>query len=85
MAAGPIDPSAASYIPGHPVVSRNNNMHTHALHEKEKQLVSAIRAPLQRAGNPFLVTDRRNQKQLCVASKNLGVNDFLLLKTLGTG
>ncbi|KAJ5238875.1 hypothetical protein N7468_003494 [Penicillium chermesinum] len=59
-------------------------MRPHDLHEKEKQIVSAIRAPL-RAANPFLVTDRHNEKQLCVSSRNLSLSDFQLLKTLGTG
>ena len=60
------------------------NMRTHDFHEREKKLVQAFRHP-PRALNPFLITERHDEKQLCISSKNLHVNDFTLLKTLGTG
>lgn len=85
MATGAFDHSALPETTGYSIFSKNNTMRAHDLHEKEKQIVSAIRAPLQRAANPFLITDRQNEKQLCVSSRNLGLNDFVLMKTLGTG
>lgn len=58
-------------------------MRAHDIHEKEKHLKEAIRQPL-RAANPFIV-GRQEEKEICIASRNLQVNDFKLLKTLGTG
>jgi hypothetical protein len=34
---------------------------------------------------PFLITERQDEKQLCISSRSLHVNDFALVKTLGTG
>ena len=54
------------------------------LHQKEKQLVESIRHS-PRSSNPFLVTERQEDKQLCISSRSLHVSDFTLIKTLGTG
>lgn len=60
-------------------------MRSNDIHEKEKQLVQSIRPSPQRSANPFLVTERSDEKQLCVSSRSLHVNDFVFVKTVGTG
>ncbi|KAJ5573975.1 uncharacterized protein N7459_008402 [Penicillium hispanicum] len=85
MATGTLEPSAPSEVHASPIPSRNSNMRSHDIHEKEKQLVQSIRPSPQRSANPFLVTERPDEKQLCVSSRSLHVNDFVLMKTLGTG
>jgi hypothetical protein len=57
----------------------------HGFHEKEKHFVQSIRSVPQKFANPFLVTDRADEKQLCISSRGLELSDFKLLKTLGTG
>jgi serine/threonine protein kinase len=57
----------------------------HCFHEKEKHFVQSIRSVPQKFANPFLVTDRADEKQLCISSRGLELSDFKLLKTLGTG
>lgn len=84
MATGTVDPSAPSEVQSSSL-AKSIEMRTHDIHEKGKQLISAIRSPSQRSANPFLVTERHDEKQLCISSKSLHVNDFTLLKTLGTG
>lgn len=59
-------------------------MQSNDIHEKEKHLIQAFRPSPQRSANPFLV-ERQDEKQLCISSRSLHVNDFVLLKTLGTG
>ncbi|KAJ6185818.1 hypothetical protein N7519_007119 [Penicillium mononematosum] len=54
------------------------------LHHREKQLVESLRHS-PRSSNPFLITERQDEKQLCISSRSLHVNDFVLVKTLGTG
>lgn len=54
------------------------------LHNREKQLVESLR-PSPRSSNPFLITERQDEKQLCISSRSLHVSDFVLVKTLGTG
>lgn len=54
------------------------------LHHREKQLVESLR-PSPRSSNPFLITERQGEKQLCISSRSLHVSDFVLVKTLGTG
>lgn len=54
------------------------------LHHREKQLVESLRHS-PRSSNPFLITERQDEKQLCISSRCLHVNDFVLVKTLGTG
>lgn len=60
-------------------------MRSNDIHEKEKHLIQSIRRSPQRSGNPFLINERRDEKQLCISSRSLHVNDFVLMKTLGTG
>lgn len=85
MAAGTVDQPAPSEMQSSSFSVKNNEMRPHDIHEKGKQLISAIRSPSQRSTNPFLVTERHDEKQLCISSRSLHVNDFTLLKTLGTG
>lgn len=59
-------------------------MQSNDIHEKEKHLVQSFRPSPQRSANPFLV-ERQDEKQLCISSRSLHMNDFVLLKTLGTG
>lgn len=60
-------------------------MRSNDIHEKEKHLIHPVRRPPQRSTNPFLINERRDDKQLCISSRSLHVNDFVLIKTLGTG
>ncbi|KAJ5649870.1 uncharacterized protein N7484_003593 [Penicillium longicatenatum] len=84
MATGSIEHTAPSEGKANNFPPITNIMRTHDLHQTEKKLVQAFRAPA-RALNPFLITERQDEKQLCISSRNLHVNDFALLKTLGTG
>lgn len=54
------------------------------LHERGKQLVESIRSS-PRSANPFLITERAEEKQITLSSRNLQLSDFGLMKTLGTG
>lgn len=84
MATGTIEHTTPSEGQGSHFTPNTSNMRTHDLHQTEKKLVQAFRAPA-RALNPFLITERQDEKQLCISSRSLHVNDFALLKTLGTG
>jgi hypothetical protein len=55
------------------------------VHEREKQMVASFRPPHQRSVNPFVIKDRPEEKQLGISTRSLCVNDFTLIKTLGTG
>lgn len=49
--------------------------------EKERQILPSVRP-----GNPFLITDHPEEKQqLGISSRGYQVDDFELVKTLGTG
>lgn len=84
MATGKVEHSAPGEVQASPIATRNNASRAHDIVEKGKQLVSHIRSPSHRS-NPFLITDRHDEKQLCISSRSLQLNDFNLLKTLGTG
>ncbi|KAJ5182806.1 cAMP-dependent protein kinase catalytic subunit 3 [Penicillium capsulatum] len=83
MASGSVEPSVSNESQGTSTTSRIR-MRAHTIHEKERHLKEAIRQPL-RAANPFIVSGRQEEKELCISSRNLQVNDFKLIKTLGTG
>lgn len=85
MATGTVEPSGPSEVQNSSVPFKSNDMRSNDIHEKGRQLISAIRSPSQRSANPFLITDRHGDKQLCISSRSLRVQDFTLLKTLGTG
>ncbi|KAJ5470349.1 hypothetical protein N7530_007706, partial [Penicillium desertorum] len=79
MATGAVQHSP-NEAPGTMVFSKVNGN----LHHREKQLVESLRHS-PRSSNPFLITERQDEKQLCISSRSLHVNDFVLVKTLGTG
>ncbi|KAF3395851.1 hypothetical protein F1880_006857 [Penicillium rolfsii] len=85
MATGTVKHSAPTEVPGGSPTSRSHIMHSNDIHEKEKHLIQSICRSPQRSGNPFLINERRDEKQLCLSSRSLHVNDFVLMKTLGTG
>ncbi|CAI7606155.1 unnamed protein product [Penicillium pancosmium] len=84
MATGTLQHSAPSDLQGSTIASRSNEMRPSDTHQRDKHLVQSGRPP-QRSANPFLVTERREEKQLSISSRSLHLNDFVLLKTLGTG
>lgn len=55
------------------------------IHEREKEIVASVRPPHQRRLSPFVIAGRAEEKQLGISTRRLNVNDFALLKTLGTG
>lgn len=79
MASGSVEPSASNESHGTSTTSRIR-ARAHTIHEKERHLKEAIRA-----ANPFIVSGRQEEKELCISSRNLQVTDFKLIKTLGTG
>ncbi|CAL5872060.1 uncharacterized protein PFLUO_LOCUS6317 [Penicillium psychrofluorescens] len=70
-------------VPGTTVIPRID-MRPDGLHERGKQLVESIRSG-PRSANPFLITERAEEKQITLSSRDLQLSDFGLLKTLGTG
>lgn len=84
MATGTVQHSAPDEVQGSSLTSRLSEMRPHDIHEKAKDLLHSSRPP-HRSANPFLVTERREEKQLTISSRNLHLNDFVLMKTLGTG
>lgn len=85
MATGTVEHTAPAEVQGSSSASRSNDMRSNDIHEKEKHLIQSIRRSPQRSTNPFLVNERRDDKQLSISSRSLHVNDFVLIKTLGTG
>lgn len=55
------------------------------VHEQEKELVASVRPAHERSLNPFVVTERPEDKHLGLSSRTLKLDDFELIKTLGTG
>ncbi|KAJ5966361.1 hypothetical protein N7481_013075 [Penicillium waksmanii] len=84
MATGALQHSAPGDVQGSTIASRSNEMRPSDTHQRDKHLVQSGRPP-QRSANPFLVTERREERQLSISSRSLHLNDFVLLKTLGTG
>lgn len=88
MATGTVEDSSPNEVQSGSVPSSipfKTNSIRHGIHEKERHLVQSIRSVPQKFANPFLVTDRADEKQLCISSRSLELNDLKLLKTLGTG
>ncbi|KAK9859632.1 hypothetical protein MYU51_013799 [Penicillium brevicompactum] len=79
MATGTVQHSP-NEAPGTMVFPKPNG----SLHQIEKSIVETLRSS-PRSSNPFLITERQGEKQLCIQSRSLRVTDFALLKTLGTG
>lgn len=85
MASGTVGLSPPNGVQGSSASSNNGNSKPENTHEKEKRMGNSMRSPSQRNSNPFVITERRGEKQLRIASRVLSVRDFVLLKTLGTG
>lgn len=87
MATGTVEDSSSEVQSGSVPSSLpfKTNSIRHGIHEKEKQLAQSFRSFPQKIANPFLVTDRADENQLCISSRSLQLSDFKLLKTLGTG
>lgn len=85
MATGTVEPSTQTDVPGATVAIKSADMRSDDIHQKERHLVETIRPSSHRSANPFLINQRSDSKQLCIASKSLQIGDFELLKTLGTG
>jgi hypothetical protein len=77
MATGTVQHSPE--VPGMVFPKRNGS-----LHQREKSILETLRSS-PRSSNPFLITERQDEKQLCISSRTLRVTDFVLIKTLGTG
>lgn len=58
---------------------------TSGLHEKETHLVASAATSSQRARSSFVIKEPPEEKQLGISARTLRINDFELLKTLGTG
>lgn len=87
MAFGTVQHSAPGEVQGSSIASRINEMRSNISHAHDRDrhdLVQSGRPP-QRSANPFLVTERQEEKQLSISSRSLHVKDFVLLETLGTG
>ncbi|KAA8647138.1 hypothetical protein EYZ11_011399 [Aspergillus tanneri] len=85
MATGTVDPSAPNEAQGSSTSSTRTNALSDDLHERGKQVVVSSRSPIQRQLNPFVITEQPEEKHLGISIRNLTVDDFALLKTLGTG
>ncbi|EAW17931.1 cAMP-dependent protein kinase [Aspergillus fischeri NRRL 181] len=85
MATGKAEPSTHSEIQSSSPSSRGVDTPLENVHEREKQMVTSFRPPHQRSVNPFVIKDRPEEKQLGISTRSLCVNDFTLIKTLGTG
>ncbi|KKK21975.1 hypothetical protein AOCH_006439, partial [Aspergillus ochraceoroseus] len=48
-----------------------------------KEMVASVRSPTHRHLNPFVITERPEEKQLGISARQLSVKDFVLLKTSG--
>lgn len=82
MATGTVEPSTHNEVQGSSVPPRKVDAGSD---EKEKQMVASVRPTQHRLSNPFVITERPEEKQLGVSSRRLRVSDFALLRTLGTG
>ncbi|KAJ5104912.1 hypothetical protein NUU61_002259 [Penicillium alfredii] len=80
MATGTVEHSALNEMQSTGTSSSPRN----GIHQRERSLVESIRSS-PRSANPFLITERPDEKQLCISSRTLRVRDFVLMKTLGTG
>lgn len=85
MAAETVEPSAHEEVRGTSIPTRESESGTQDAREREKQMVASVRPPHQRQMSPFFIRDRPEVKRLGVSAKNLRVDDFALLRTLGTG
>ncbi|OJJ57065.1 hypothetical protein ASPSYDRAFT_59473 [Aspergillus sydowii CBS 593.65] len=85
MASGTVDPSTPSGVQGSSAAAVSDRQNRDEFPENEKRTVASAGRQTQRHPNPFVITERPEEKQLTIASRQLSVRDFTLLKTLGTG
>ncbi|KAL5003588.1 kinase-like domain-containing protein [Aspergillus recurvatus] len=85
MASGTVGPSPPSGMQGSSASNNTGSRNPEEIHEREKRTVASVRPPTQRHRNPFVITERPEEKQLGTSTHQLSVRDFVLLKTLGTG
>lgn len=85
MASGTVDPSTPSGVQGSSAAAVSDRQSRDEFPENEKRTVASAGRQTQRHPNPFVITERPEEKQLTIASRQLSVRDFTLLKTLGTG
>ncbi|KAL4821122.1 kinase-like domain-containing protein [Aspergillus spinulosporus] len=85
MASGTVGPSPPSGVQGSSASDNSGDPTPGEIHEREKRTVAVVRPPTQRHPNPFVITERPEEKQLGISTRQLSVHDFVLLKTLGTG
>lgn len=85
MAAGLVDPSHPNEFQSASPPFLRPEMASDDIHQREKDVVSSVRPPHQRRLSPFVISGRPEEKQLGISTRRLNVNDFTLLKTLGTG
>ncbi|KAL4872495.1 hypothetical protein BDV12DRAFT_162340 [Aspergillus spectabilis] len=85
MASGTVGPSTPSGVQGSAAPTNTGSRSPNEVHDREKRMVASFRSPTQRHLNPFVITDRPEEKQLGISARQLTVRDFVLLKTLGTG
>jgi hypothetical protein len=85
MASGTVGPSTPSGVQGSAAPTNTGSRSPYEVHDREKRMVASVRPPTQRHLNPFVITDRPEEKHLGISACQLTVRDFVLLKTLGTG
>ncbi|KAL4895462.1 kinase-like domain-containing protein [Aspergillus ambiguus] len=85
MASGTVDPSAPNEAPASSTPSSNIDVAPDDVHRKDKQPAAPSRPSYPRQSNPFVITDRREERRTPGSNRPLSVQDFALLKTLGTG
>lgn len=85
MATGTVDPTSANEVQGSSIPLKRSDATPDDLHERERQMVASARPPNQRHMSPFVITERPEEKHLGISTRSLTVDDFALLKTLGTG
>ncbi|EAU33539.1 hypothetical protein ATEG_05778 [Aspergillus terreus NIH2624] len=84
MASGTVDPDAPREAPTSSTPSRNVEPGRDDVHRKDKQPAAPSRPSHSRQSNPFVITDHREDRRTPVSNHSLSVQDFALLKTLGT-
>ncbi|KAL4941036.1 hypothetical protein BDV06DRAFT_9376 [Aspergillus oleicola] len=85
MASGTVGPSQPSDAQGSSASATPGSRNPDEIHERERRMVASVRRPTQRHLNPFVITERPEEKQLGISASQLSIRNFALLKTLGTG
>ncbi|PLN75615.1 putative camp-dependent protein kinase catalytic subunit [Aspergillus taichungensis] len=89
MATGTVDRSPPTEVQGPSSTAPRSPVEVRSdpIPKQEEPAVTSPRlTPMhQRRLSPFVITDRPEEKQLGLSSRSLSLQDFRLLKTLGTG